>query len=327
MFNRRDFVRSSALATLAATFGCKPNATTVPKRNPHSVAGLPAVIATWDNRKATAAAMRALTDGGNALDAVEAGARIPEADPNDTSVGYGGFPDREGRVTLDACIMDYKGNTGAVCFLERIKHPISVARKVMEETPHTMLCGTGALEFARSVGFEEEQLLTEKSRKAWQEWLLTAEYQPVINIERHDTIGILALDPQGNLSGACTTSGMAFKMRGRVGDSPIIGAGLFVDNEVGAACATGLGELVSQTLGSFLIVELMRQGYTPQEACEEAAERVIKRAMTAGFEDFQVGYLALSKTGEHGAFSVVRGFNYAIYQNQENLVWEAGHKL
>ncbi|MBX2927325.1 MAG: N(4)-(beta-N-acetylglucosaminyl)-L-asparaginase [Saprospiraceae bacterium] len=327
MFNRRDFVRSSVLAALATAVSCKPKPTSVQKSNPHSKKGKPVVLATWDNRNATTAAMKALQEGGSALDAVEAGARVPEADPNDTSVGYGGFPDRDGHVTLDACIMDHRGNTGAVCFLEGIKHPISVARKVMEQTPHNMLCGSGALAFAREMGFPEENLLTEKSRRAWEQWLEEKEYRPVINIERHDTIGILALDAQGKLCGACTTSGMAFKMSGRVGDSPIIGAGLFVDSQVGGACATGLGELVTQTLGSFLIVELMRQGYSPQAACEEAVVRIINRAKAAGVEEYQAGFLALSKDGEHGAYAVVKGFNYALYQNEQNRVYEAGYKL
>ncbi len=327
MFNRRDFLRSSILVTAASALGCKPERVPHQKSNPNSTRSYPAVIATWNNLPATEAAMQAMLSGGSALDAAEAGARIPEADPSDTSVGYGGFPDRDGHVTLDACIMDHKGNTGAVCFLEGIAHPISVARAVMEKTPHTMLCGAGAFEFARSFGMEEKVMLTEKSREAWQKWLEEKKYRPVINIERHDTIGILALDQQGRLSGACTTSGMAFKMHGRVGDSPIIGAGLFVDNEVGAACATGLGELVGQTLGSFLIVELMRQGYSPQSACEEAVARIVKRAAAAGIEEYQVGFLALRRDGEHGAYAVVKGFNYALFQEGANLVHEAGHML
>jgi N4-(beta-N-acetylglucosaminyl)-L-asparaginase len=327
MFNRRDFVRSSVLAALATAASCKPKLNPAQKSNPNSRQGKPVVLATWDNRKATAAAMNALEEGGSALDAAEAGARVPEADPKDTSVGYGGFPDRDGHVTLDACIMDHRGNTGAVCFLENIKHPISVARKVMEQTPHNMLCGSGALAFAREMGFPEEDLLTDTSRTAWQNWLKEKEYRPVINIERHDTIGILALDAQGNLSGACTTSGMAFKMSGRVGDSPIIGAGLFVDGAVGGACATGLGELVTQTLGSFLVVELMRQGHSPQAACEEAVKRIVQRAEAAGIEEYQAGFLALRKDGEHGAYAVVKGFNYALYQHEQNTVYEAGYKL
>ncbi len=327
MFTRRDFVKTSALAALASSMGCQNTANTKDSATSGSSPGGPAILATWDNRIATEVAMNTLLAGGSALDAAEAGARVPESDPNDTSVGYGGFPDRDGDVTLDACIMDHLGNTGAVCFLENTMHAISVARKVMEETPHTMLCGEGATQFARAMGFPEQDLMTATSRKAWENWQLEKQYKPKVNVERHDTIGILALDNQGIISGACTTSGMAFKMKGRVGDSPIIGAGLFVDGEVGGACASGLGELVSQTLGSFLIVELMRQGRTPQEACEEAVARIIKRAQNAGLEEYQVGYLALAKDGTHGACSVVKGFNYALFQNKANEVIEAIHTL
>lgn len=258
-----------------------------------------------------------LDRGGRALDVVEAGVRIPEADPNDTSVGYGGLPDRDGRVTLDACIMDEKGNAGSVTFLENIMHPISVARAVMEKTPHVMLSGEGAFTFALAQGFRKENLLTKSSEAAWREWIKTAQYKPVINIERHDTIGMLAIDANGNLSGACSTSGLAYKMHGRVGDSPIIGAGLFVDNEVGGACATGLGELVMRTCGSFLVVELMRQGRTPQQACEEAAMRIIKKQ---DYKDVQVGFLALNKQGEYGAFSIQPGFTYTLSQNKQTIV-------
>jgi len=329
MSNRRDFFRNALTATaVAALSGCVPkNDKAVRTSNAASVKGRPVVIATWSNVVATETAMKTLMEGGSALDAAEAGARIPEADPNDISVGYGGLPDRDGNVTLDACVMDDKGNSGAVCFLQNIKHPVSVARKVMENTPHNMICGSGALDFALSQGFVAENLLTEGSRKAWQEWLKEKNYKPVINIERHDTIGILAMDQNGNLSGACTTSGLAYKMSGRIGDSPIIGAGLFIDNEIGGACATGLGELMTQTLGSFLIVELMRMGYTPQAACEEAVNRIIRRAKAAGVTDYQAGFLALDKNGEHGAYSVVSGFSYALYQNDKNIVLEAGHKL
>jgi N4-(beta-N-acetylglucosaminyl)-L-asparaginase len=183
-----------------------------------------------------------------------------------------------------------------------------------------MLSGEGALRFALANGFKKENLLTETSKQKWKEWLKTAKYQPIANIERHDTIGMVALDKNGNLSGACTTSGMAYKLHGRVGDSPIIGAGLYVDNEIGAACATGVGELVMKTLGAFLIVELMRQGMTPQEACEEAADRIIKKY---NYKELQVGYLALNKKGEHGAYSVQKGFNYTLYQKQKNQIFEA----
>jgi N4-(beta-N-acetylglucosaminyl)-L-asparaginase len=164
--------------------------------------------------------------------------------------------------------MDEQANIGSVACLEFIKHPISVARAVMEKTPHVMLVGDGALQFALAQGFLKENLLVPESEKEWREWLKTSQYQPVVNIENHDTIGMIALDSKGNLSGACTTSGMAYKMHGRLGDSPIIGAGLYVDNEIGAATATGHGEEVIRIAGCHLVVELMRQGKTPQQASE-----------------------------------------------------------
>lgn len=285
-------------------------------------ANWPAVIATWDNRKATAAAWDILSAGGRALDAVEAGARVAEADPKDTSVGYGGLPDRDGNVTLDACIMDEFGNAGSVTYLQHIKHPISVARRVMEKTPHVILSGDGALEFALSEGFPKENLLTEEARRAWEAWKVKSEYRPVINSERHDTIGIVAIDAQRRLSGACSTSGMAFKMRGRVGDSPIIGAGMFVDNDAGAAAATGLGELVLKTLGSFLIVEEMRRGKHPQKAVETAIRRIAQKYPQQAREN-QVGFVALDRRGRYGAFSLQPGFNYALFQAGQNRVFEA----
>ena len=211
--------------------------------------------------------------------------------------------------------MDENGNAGSVCFLENIMHPISVARKVMEETPHVMLAGKGALQFAISQGFQPQNLLTESSEKAWKKWLKKAKYEPIINIENHDTISQLAIDKSGNMSGACTTSGLAYKLRGRVGDSPVIGAALVVDNEVGGACATGLGEAGLKTLGSFLIVELMRNGMTPQEACQEAIMRIVRKQ---NYENFQIGYLAMDKNGNHGAYAIHPGFTYALAYGDKN---------
>jgi N4-(beta-N-acetylglucosaminyl)-L-asparaginase len=280
----------------------------------------PLIIATWKNEKATIAGWNKLMETGKALDGVEAGARIPEADPNDTSVGYGGYPDRDGHVTLDACIMDHLGNAGSVTFLEGIMHPISVARAVMEKTPHVMLSGAGALKFALDQGFKVENLLTESSKKAWEEWKKESKYEPVINIERHDTIGLLGIGKAGEIAGACTTSGLAFKMHGRVGDSPIIGGAVFCDDEVGGACATGLGEFVMKTLGSFLIVELIRQGKSPQQACEEAVMRIVKRYK---YKEFQIGYLAINKKGETGAYAIQKGFNYTITKNGKTQVFES----
>lgn len=334
MYNRRRFLTDTFLGSLLLSTGLV--ACNVPEEKTTSASGkganvqskgLPVVLATWENRKATATAMNVLKTNGRALDAVEAGARLVEADPNNITVGYGGLPDRDGIVTLDACIMDENGNAGSVAFLTDIMHPVSVARKVMEKTPHVILSGDGALQFALAEGFERQNLLTPQSEKAWKEWLKKAEYQPTVNIERHDTIGILAIDAQGNISGACTTSGLAYKMHGRVGDSPIIGAGLYVDNEVGGACATGMGEMVLKTLGSFLIVELMRNGRTPQEACEEAVKRMVKKYPALRDEEIQVGFCALDKKGNHGAYSVLSGFNISLFQNNQNDLLEATYMI
>ena len=300
----------------------------------------PVVVSTWDfGKEANGAAWKVLAQKGRAVDAVEAGVKIPEADPSNSSVGYGGLPDRDGHVTLDACIMDEFYNCGSVMCLEHILHPISVARLVMEKTPHVVLTGNGALQFALANGFEKVNLLTPSSEKAWKEWLKTSNYQPEINIENkkssgepvipmpggpgnHDTIGMVALDAAGNLGGACTTSGMAFKLHGRVGDSPIIGAGLYVDNEVGAATATGVGEEVIRIVGSHLVVELMRQGYAPEAACKKAVERIINRNPEQA-KKVQVGFLALNKKGKFGAFALQPGFTYSVKSNTEEKVYTA----
>ena len=282
----------------------------------------PVVVSTWKfGLKANEAAWQLLSAGGRALDAVETGVRVTEADPNNGSVGIGGTPDEEGHVTLDACIMDESGDCGSVAFLQNILHPISVARKVMEETRHIMLVGKGAEEFAYEHGFEKTNLLTAKAEERWNRWLAKNEgrQMPAINVENHDTIGMIALDEKGNLSGACTTSGAGFKVHGRVGDSPIIGAGLYVDNEVGGACATGWGEAVIRICGSHLVVEYMRQGHAPQEACRLAVERLIAR--NPDYREIQIGFLALNKKGEFGAYCLQPGFQYAAYNT------EAGNRL
>lgn len=283
----------------------------------------PIVLSTWNfGMKANKEAWPILSGGGRALDAVEAGARITEGDPDVSSVGYGGLPDRDGRVTLDACIMDEHGNCGSVAFLENIRHPVSVARMVMERTPHVMLVGEGALQFALVCGFKKENILTKPAEKAWKEWLKTADYKPIINVENHDTIGIVALDQHGNLSGACTTSGLAYKMHGRVGDSPIIGAGLYVDNEVGAATATGVGEEVIRIVGCHLVVELMRQGYAPDDACKAAVERILKKN-PARAKEVQVGFLALNKQGVYGSYCLQPGFSYAVRTSDTEQLFNA----
>jgi N4-(beta-N-acetylglucosaminyl)-L-asparaginase len=336
MSSRRKFIKQGTLASAALLLNTCSNEkaeamTAIAETTaPAAATNKPIVLSTWKfGLKANEGAWSVLSANGRALDAVEAGVKITEADPDERSVGYGGRPDRDGKVTLDACIMDEFANIGSVAFLEHIKHPVSVARAVMEKTPHVMLVGEGALQFALSQGFPKENLLTETSEKEWKKWLKTSNYKPAANIENHDTIGMIALDTNGNLSGACTTSGLAYKMHGRVGDSPIIGAGLYVDNEVGAATATGHGEEVIRIAGCHLVVELMRQGKTPQQACEEAVARVIKlmKLRKKELKDIQVGFLALNKNGEYGAYCVQSGFNFAVHDKSGNKLIDAGYSF
>ena len=329
MTTRRNFIKTSAFAS-AALLVNKSDAAELKLHQNSFTPSKPIVLSTWNfGLKANEAAWEILIKNGKALDAVEAGVKIPEGDPTERSVGYGGRPDRDGRVTLDACIMDENANIGSVACLEFIKHPISVARAVMEKTPHVMLVGDGAFQFALSQGFKKENLLVEASEKEWQDWLKSSNYKPIVNIENHDTIGMIALDANGDLSGACTTSGMAYKMHGRVGDSPIIGAGLFVDNEIGAATATGHGEEVIRIAGCHLVVELMRQGKSPEDACKEAVSRVVN--LTAkrkkNLKDIQVGFIALNKKGEYGSYCVQSGFNYAVYDASGNNLINADSHL
>lgn len=301
----------------------------------------PVVISTWDSgMKVNREAWNVLSNNGTALDAVEAGANFIETQ-NDCCVGLKGYPDRDGIVTLDACIMDQHSNCGAVAGIERIKHPISVARKVMEKTPHVLLVGAGAQQFAVENGFPlETGELSEDAKKAYNNWLKTSKYEPVINIENkkqngpfapsffedgspnHDTMGLIALDNFNNLCGGVTTSGMAFKMHGRAGDSPIIGAGLFVDNEVGAATSSGLGEEVIRICGTHLVVEFMRQGNSPEMACKKAVQRIVNRDK-AKAKTLQVGFLAINKKGQVGAYAVQDGFVYSIRSEQQNEVVKA----
>ncbi|NYF35305.1 N(4)-(beta-N-acetylglucosaminyl)-L-asparaginase [Stenotrophomonas sp. JAI102] len=311
MTDRRRFLQASALAA---------GALALPTLQARTATGA-RVVSTWDfGVGANQVAWKTLSAGGSALDAVEAGARWAESDLCNPTVGRCGNPDRDGVLSLDASIMDGDGRCGSVAALSDIAHPVSVARRVMEQTPHVMLVGEGAQQFAVQQGFERRKLLTAEAEKAWREWLKTAQYTPEINAERrsrpgdssnHDTLGMLAIDAQGRLAGACTTSGMAWKMHGRVGDSPIIGAGLYVDNEVGAATASGVGEEMIRNAASFLVVELMRQGRSPAEACREAIARVVRKRPEAS-KTLQVCFLALNKHGEVGAYALHRGFVYAV---------------
>lgn len=370
MSNRRKFLQSAVFSSIGLFFGKKVVAAQSHPL-PTPVTGFPVVISTWETGlSANKGAWEVLSKDGRALDAVEAGVKVTESSIN-CCVGLGANPDRDGFVTLDACIMDDRGNCGSVGALERIKHPISVARRVMEKTPHVMLVGSGAQQFAVAEGFPlEPQELSDDAKKAYEQWLKKSEYKPVINIENtpghpgtmntpqngsdgsrsntssnlqnanaggdiatnghnsfaparfdngqwnHDTIGMVAMDTHGNLSGSCTTSGMGFKMRGRLGDSPIIGAGLFVDNEIGAVTATGQGEDVIRIAGSHTVVELMRQGMSPEQACKTAVERII-RIKGEKAKEIQVAFIALNKKGETGSYAIQKGFNYAIKSNKE----------
>ena len=305
---RRDFLMAGLAGAASPMILAKSNRL---KKNINN----PVILSTWNfGIPANEEAMTKLSDGGSAMDAAEAGARHAESDVENNSVGYGGLPDELGHVTLDACVMDSSGNAGSVAFLQNIKHPVSGARMVMEDTKHVMLVGEGAKQFAISKGFEEVNLLTEKSENEWKKWL--KERREMTPHETHDTLSVLVQDKDGDLAGACTTSGWAYKMHGRVGDSPIIGAALFVDNEVGCAAATGLGEEVIKTTGSFLVVELMRQGYHPNEACEEALNRVIKAHN--GNPDFQIGYIALRRDGEVGSACLKWSFDSAVHKDGVN---------
>jgi len=340
MLNRRKFLQ---LSTLSAPLFSLKNVLTNGKAQTK-----PIVISTWNNGKeVNAEAWKILSAKGRALDAVEAGARYVE-DTIDCCIGLGGYPDRDGIVTLDSCIMDENANCGSVGAIERIKHPVSVARKIMETTPHIMLVGDGAQQFAVENGFPlQPQVLSDPAKKAYENWLKKSEYKPEINIENkeaeekskkengpfapqyfddgrinHDTMGLVALDESGNMSGAVTTSGMAFKIHGRVGDSPIIGAGLFVDNEVGAATSSGMGEEVMRICGTHVVVEYMRQGYSPEIACRKAIERIIHRSEEKA-KKVQVGFLALNNKGEYGAYAIQKGFVFAVKSNGEEKIYSA----
>ena len=339
MTHRRKFLQSSILSSAALLIGKKAYLQT-PDIKLRATIDQPLIITTWaQNTKANAAAWKILGAGGRALDAVVTGVQVPEADPSDMSVGFGGLPDRDGKVTCDSCVMDEFDNCGAVMCLEHIMHAVLVARLVMEKTPHVQLAGDGALQFALEQGFKKTNMLTPQSEKAWKEWLKDGTYDPAATDNllkkagkhtdmspgqkfNHDTIGMVALDTRGNLGGACTTSGMAYKMHGRVGDSPIIGAGLFVDNEIGAATSSGVGEEVVRIVGSHLVVELMRQNLTPEAACKKAIERIVTKRKDKA-KGLQVGFIAVNRKGEFGGYALQRGFTYCVTTKEGTKVYEA----
>lgn len=319
--NKRTFIKTAAVAGGAALMGLHRNLLAM--NNSHAT-----VISTWNHGvPANAAALATLADGGTALDAAERGVMVVEADPSNRSVGLGGTPDRDGVVTLDACIMDHDSRAGSVAFVSTVAHPISLARMVMDRTPHVMMVGKGAEQFAREQGVPMiEPHLSDEVRQAWEAWKTSNNYQPPINSENHDTIGMLVRDAEGRLAGACTTSGLGYKMHGRVGDSPIIGAGLFVDGDVGAATCTGLGEAVIRTAASTVAVESMRHGASPQEACEEAIRRIIRKH--TNHREFQVGILAMDVNGNIGAYGLKQGFTYALsYPGTQTTLEKAASAL
>ncbi len=324
MTSRRSFIKHSVLSSTLLLPGALQKGLGTIKKLDQQSGRRPLIISTWNHGiAANEKAWEVLHSNGSILDAVEEGVKITEADPDSRSVGLNGHPDREGIVTLDASIMKGNGDCGSVCFVRQIKHPITLARKVMEKTPHVMLAGEGARQFAIAEGMPiEQEELHPDSEEAYQEWLEEKEYRPIINIENHDTIGMVGVDADGTLAGSCTTSGLAYKMHGRVGDSPIIGAGLYVDDEVGAATATGMGETIIKVCGSFLVVELMRQGRSPQEACEEVVDRLIKKNYE-DIEDMQAGFIAVNKDGEYGGYAVHPGFNYAVHHEGGNEMEDA----
>ena len=308
--------RAACLALLASTAAaCTATPAPTASARPQPVRNAPLVLSTWAhglpaNRRALEV-LRSKAAGHSALDAVEAGCKVVELDCPDMTVGLGARPDRDGVVTLDAAIMTGDGRAGAVACVRGVVHPISLARLVMERTPHVLLVGEGAERFARDCGLEvRTPSLTPAAEREWRAWLVERAYEPRINIENHDTISMLALDADGTMAAGSTTSGLAYKMHGRVGDSPIVGAGIFVDAPVGGAICTGLGETVLRTLGAHLAVEAMRAGATPQEACEQAIARIIDKNPRP--ETYQVGMLALDYAGRHGAYAVQKGFNYAL---------------
>ena len=331
MKDRREFLKTSLVGSAALLAGCtNREGPAVEKSNevPTTARKLEGaiVLSTWDHGlAANVKAWEMLEAKGSVLDAVEGGVMVTESDFANRSVGLGGSPDRDGHTTLDACIQDHDGRCGAVAFLERIEHPISVARAIMERTPHVMLVGSGAQRWALENGFTEKEVDIPEVRAAYEEWLKTSQYKPIANRENHDTIGLIAMDATGRMAGSCTTSGMAYKIHGRVGDSPIIGAGLFVDGEVGAACSTGTGELVIRTVGSHTVVELMRQGIEPEAACKEAVRRI--RKFLPNPLDHQVGFLALRNDGVYGAWALQSGFTYALRTNAGEKLVESGSDL
>ena len=309
---RRDFLAGSTSMMAAAAVAGRVRAADTSHPMTQQASARPVFVSTWPfGNPANEEARRVLLAGGSLLDAVEKGINVTESDLSNGSVGSGGIPNAAGVVQLDACIMQGVGHRGGgVAALEGIRHPISVARRVMEKTPHVLIVGAGAREFALQEGFEMCPLVTEGQKRAWENWKAAQDAKKKGATKGHDTIALVGLGPDGNLVGGCSTSGLGYKLPGRVGDSPILGSGLYVDNEVGAAGATGLGENVMRYCGSYQVVEFMRQGLSPEEACKETIKR-IARIDPRGF-DLSINFIALDKKGRFGAAGTGSGFQYSV---------------
>jgi len=315
--DRRDFMKTVAGA--AAFASLEGGATMAP-------GGGPVFLSTWvQGKAANEHAAEVLKNGGSLLDAVEKGINVPESDPNVTSVGYGGTPNAEGVVELDAAIMDgARHRAGSVCNLHMIKNPISVARLVMERTRHTTLAGEGAFQFAVKMGFEPQTLLTPQSLEKWQAWKADPHHKTFwVTPENHDTIGMVATDGKGHVVAGCSTSGLAFKIPGRVGDSPLVGCGVYADDSVGAASATGDGDLMTNYCTSISIVHLMARGASPQDACMDLLQHMVKT--DPANKDGEVAVIAINTRGETGAACMNEKFHlkYALWRDGEGQFLES----
>ena len=351
--DRRRFIQRSAglsaTGAIASVFSNQPSATGAEsvsnsaapekvKQEESEPDGEIRFIATWPFGKFACEKSLEIAKSGSMLDAIEQGIWVTESDAKNASVGIGGIPNATGQVELDACFMSGPDhNAGSVAGIRDILHPISVARAIMERTPHVMLAGQGALDFALENGFSKTNLLTEKQKQNWEEWKTeqdekakapaaktesTESKQPQINEDLHDTIALLGIDAEGNLYGGCSTSGWGYKIPGRVGDSPIIGSGLYVDNKIGAAGATGLGENVMRHCGSFLVVEMMRWGASPTAACELAIKRIAE-SDPKNLDNLDINFIAINKAGEVGAAGTSKGFKYSVTDEKESKVLKA----
>ena len=339
--SRRDFLKQSSIAGVAATVFSGVKVTRDVAAQPVQVPASPIAIASANGLRAVEKAMEVIRSGGSTLDGVIAGVNLVEEDPEDMSVGYGGLPNEDGVVELDSSVMyGPTGRAGAVAALQGIMYPSKVARLVLDRTDHVLLVGEGAQRFAIMHGFEVQDLLTDRAREAWVQWKETLsnrdDYLPPHDINDRDigadyrdirttygTIHCSAVDANGDISSVTTTSGLSYKIPGRVGDSPIIGAGLYTDNEVGAAGSTGRGEANLESLASFLIVERMREGDGPEEACLYACERIADQTKLArlldeqGRPNFNVNFYAVNKKGEYGGAQIHgRGGRMAVADSQ-----------